>query len=230
MLKAGRNEEILELLRLAPHNFRNNRLWGVKALVALGRKEEAIRYAEAGSDLNDIHHVARACEEILLSDGRTEEAYKQYAIEANQKGTYLATFRAIAAKYPDKSPSTILNDLVESTPGYEGKWFAAARSVGLYAEAIELANRTPCDPKTLTRAAGDLAEKEPAFALEAGMAALRWLSEGYGYEITGLDVRSAYSNTIKASEKLDRKNETVERIRRLASGFVLGVLGRELGL
>ena len=34
-----------------------------------------------------------------------------------------------------------------------------------------LANRTPCDPKTLTRAARDFAEKNPAFAVGAGLAA-----------------------------------------------------------
>ena len=86
--------------------------------------------------------------------------------------TYLATFRAVASKYPDRAPSDILRDLVASTPGEEGKWFAAAKSAGLYEEAIELANRTPCDPKTLTRAARDLTETEPRFALEAGLAAL----------------------------------------------------------
>jgi hypothetical protein len=28
-------------------------------------------------------------------------------------------------------------------------------------------------------------DKNPAFALEAGLAALRWLGQGYGYEVTG---------------------------------------------
>ena len=43
-------------------------------------------------------------------------------------------------------------------------------------------------PKTLTRAARDFADERPEFAVEAGLAALRWLVEGYGYEITGADV------------------------------------------
>jgi hypothetical protein len=47
--------------------------------------------------------------------------------------------------------------------------------------AGELANQSPCDPKTLTRAARDFVEKNPGFALTAGLAALRWLSAGYGY-------------------------------------------------
>ena len=64
-------------------------------------------------------------------------------------------------------------------------WFAAAKEAGLYDEALALARRAPCDPKTLTRAARDLADQHPAFALDAGLLALHWLVQGYGYEITG---------------------------------------------
>jgi hypothetical protein len=30
-------------------------------------------------------------------------------------------------------------------------------------------------------------DKNPAFALEAGLVALRWLGQGYGYEVTSAD-------------------------------------------
>jgi len=46
--------------------------------------------------------------------------------------------------------------------------------------ALELANRSPCDPKTLTRAARDYLDLQQDFALGSAMAALRWLSEGWG--------------------------------------------------
>jgi hypothetical protein len=82
---------------------------------------------------------------------------------------------AVAKKYPHKKPAEILEDLVAHTPGEEGKWFAAAKDAKLFDEAIALANRTPCSPQTLTRAARDFEEKRPEFAIEAGMAALRWL-------------------------------------------------------
>lgn len=127
------------------------------------------------------------------------EAYRRYAIEANQGTTNLATFRAIAKKYPHKQPEEILRDLVSSTPGAEGKWFAAAKDAGLFNVAIELATRSPTDPRTLTRAARDYAEKQPAFALGAGLAALRWISLGHGYEITGTDVLDAYSAVTQAA-------------------------------
>ena len=123
-----------------------------------------------------------------------------------------------------------------SWPGDEGKWFATAKEVGLFDEAIRLANRTPCDPKTLTRAARDFAAVRPEFAVEAGLAALHWLVEGYGYEITSADVWAAYTETMKAAERAGRAGEARERIRTLVaretSGdrFVTRTLGRALGL
>jgi hypothetical protein len=237
LLKAGRNAEVMELLENASHRFWNDRKWGVKALLAMGKKAEALRFAEDSRGLNEPSlMISEACEEILLASGLAEEAYSRYAIEANQKSTYLATFRGITKKYSHKKPADILKDLVASTPGSEGKWFAAAKSAGLYDEAIELANRTPCDPRTLTRAARDMAETEPRFAVEAGVAALRWLVEGHGYEITGLDVRAAYGCTMKAAENAGCKPETFKRIRELVAGenfgerFVTRILGHELGL
>lgn len=79
-------------------------------------------------------------------------------------------------------------------------------------------------------------EKEPRFAVEAGMAALRWLAEGYGYEIIGADVWAAYIHTVKAAENAGCKSETMERIRILVADEVFGerfvsqILGRELSL
>ncbi|MFH1313705.1 MAG: hypothetical protein ABIJ00_10845 [Candidatus Eisenbacteria bacterium] len=237
LFKAGRYAEILGLLELAPFKYWPDRRWGVKALAAMGKSAEALSYAEA-SQGRYVHpaSIAEACEAILLDEGMVERAYDLYAIDANRRATYLATFHAIAAKYPNKQGADILRDLVASTPGSEGKWFAAAKSAGLYGVAIELANSTPCDPRTLTRAARDLASEEPRFAVEAGIAALRWLVEGYGYDITGLDVRAAYDHAMKAARNIACEDETRARIRELVAGetigerFVTKILGRELGL
>jgi hypothetical protein len=234
LLKAGRNEELLSLLELAPHKFWHDRKWGVMALSAMGKKAEAIRYAEDSRGINEPSgEIARICEEILFSSGMSDEAYERYAIDANRGTTNLATFRAIAKKYPKKAAGEILNDLVESTPGDEGKWFASAKSAGLYDEAIALANKTPCDPRTLTRAAKEAAEEHPAFGVEAGMAALRWLCEGYGYEITSMDIWAAYRYTMEAAANAGSEGETRDRISRLAltSGVrvVAEILSKELG-
>lgn len=219
LFHAGRHEELIALLDKASSSLWHYREWGVKALAAMGRKAEAIRYAEASRGLNDNPiAIAHACEEILLSSGLADEAYARYAIAANQETTFLATFRAIAKKYPTQAPAKILDDLVASTPGQEGKWFAAAKDAGLYHEAIALAQRTPCDPRTLTRAARDFGATKPLFAVEAGLAALRWIVAGYGYEITGADVLAACSSTLDAARNGGWVDETEGRIRALVAG------------
>lgn len=236
LVAAERYDDVLALLELAPYKMWHYRQYGVKALAAKGKKAEAIRYAEEGRGLNDSPvAIARACEEVLLSSGLIDEAYKRYGLEANQAGTYHATFRAVSKKYSHKPASEILADLVKTTPGDEGKWFAAAKDAGLYDDALALASRTPCDPKTLARAARDFGEKEPAFAIGAGLLSLHWLVQGYGYEITGADVWDAYRATLAAAERRGIGAEVKERIRNLvagerAGGFVTKVLGRELGL
>lgn len=237
LLRAGRHEEILALLEKDPFPWWTYRQWGVRALAALGRLDEAIRFAEASRGVNDSPvAIAAACEEVLLASGRAEEAYRRYALEATQGTSYLATYRALARKYPQKRPEALLGDLVASTPGDEGKWFATAKEVGLFDEAIRLAKQTPCDPKTLTRAARDFADVRPEFAIEAGLAALHWLVEGYGYEITSAAVWAAYTETMKAAERAGRAGEARDRIRTLVTRethgerFVTRTLCRVLGL
>lgn len=237
LIAAERYDDVLALLELAPYNMWHDRQYGVKALSALGKKTEAIRYAEERRAINDSPSaIARACEDVLLSSGLTDDAYRRYGLIANQHGTYLATFRAVAKKYPHKAAGEILADLVRTTPGDEGKWFAAAKDAGLYDQALALASRSPCDPKTLTRAARDYAAKQPAFAVEAGLLALYWLVQGYGYEITGIDVWDAYRSTLAAAERHGNSADVKERIHKLVASegvgerFVSKVLGRELGL
>ncbi|MGE0490483.1 MAG: hypothetical protein AB7S38_14855 [Vulcanimicrobiota bacterium] len=224
LLAAERYEELMELLEICPYKMWHYRQYGVKALAALGRKAEALRYAEASRDGYSPVLVDRACEELLLSSGLVEEAYQRYGLEANRAGTYLAWFRAVAKKYPHRSPEQILADLVEANPGDEGKWFAAAKDAKLFDQAIALAQSAPCAPQTLTRAARDFAEKRPDFALEAGLAALTWLAAGYGYEVTGEDVSLAYSYTMEAAGKAGRVQEVEERIRAILAREARGGL------
>ena len=86
-----------------------------------------------------------------------------------------------------------MRDLVANQPGQEGKWFAAAKDSGFFKLAIELANRSPADPRTLIRATRDFAVKQPTFAMAVGMTALTGIMHGYGYDITGIDVLEAYA-------------------------------------
>jgi hypothetical protein len=127
---AERFDELFELLRV--DTIWPYKQWAVRALAASGKKAEALRYAEScRSPCASDHQIDSICEEILLSSGLLDEAYARYGVRANQAGTYLATYRAVSKKYPHKSPGEILADLVNSTPGDEGKWFAAAKDAGL---------------------------------------------------------------------------------------------------
>jgi hypothetical protein len=233
LYRAERFEELLALLE--HEKFWSYKRWSVKALAALGKKSEALALAESsrGPWTNEAD-VARLCEEILLSSGLVDEAFERYAADANQAGTYLATYRAVAKRYPTKSAADVLKLLVASTPADEGKWFAAAKDAGLYPEAIKLARRTPTDPRTLARAARDYVDKQPAFALEAGLLALEWLAQGYGYEVTGADVWAAY---VPAKSVADRAGATAalrSRVRQMVARYHEGknlvgdVLRREL--
>ncbi len=213
---AGRYQELLELLELDRYPMWHYRRYGVEALLALGKKAEAVQYAEASRGLNQPDSVIdQTCEEILISSGMHEEAYKRYGSNAAVGNSYIARFRAVAKRYPMKDRSRILSDLIATTPGEEGKWFATAKELELYDLALELANRSHCDPKTLTRAARDYVDKEAAFALGSAMAALRWLSEGWGYEVTSADVVDAYDRALEAASKLNKVDETKGRIQQL---------------
>lgn len=233
LLAAGRHRELLDLIESAHRISWHNRRYGVRALVEMGKKGKAIKYAKSSCGLNDSPiAIDQACEEILLSSGLYDEAYQQYGLMVNRGGTNLATFRNIAKKYPMKDNLQILEDLIESTPGEEGKWFATAKSLGMLPLALKLANQGPCEPKTLNRAARDYLDKEPKFTLGVAMASLHWLSQGWGYEITGLDVHSAYDYAMKAAEKLGLEEQVFGDILKIVDNdkspgmFVKDVLGR----
>lgn len=234
LFRAERYTEIIDILQA--EKFWHYTQWVVKARAARGEKVEAIRYAEAcrGPSTPD-GFVDRVCEEILLSSGFVDEAYERYGRGANRRGTYLATFRAVSKKYPHKQPSAILADLAADTPGQEGKWFAAAKEARLYDLAVDLARRSPCDPRTLARAARDFAERLPVFALEVGVLSLHWIVEGHGYEVTGREVLDVFSHVMRAAETSGTTAETRHRIKILVAhdapdGAVRRVLGSVLAI
>ncbi len=203
LLAAGRYDELLTLLESAPHRRWNYHQFGFRALAAMGKMDEALAYAGDASGINDRILVDRACEELLLSEGRHERAYEKYAMRTSTGNTHISTYRAVARKYPMYPGRRILEDLIASTPGSEGKWFATARSLGFLELALSLAFRSPCDPKTLNRAARDNLEDNPKFALGVAMASLHWLCMAYGYEISSREITDAYRHATESASKLD---------------------------
>lgn len=196
----------------------------------------AIRYAEASRGINDpLAQTAAACKAILLEQGRHDEAYDRYALQASSAATNLATFRAVARKYPGKPPAQILGDLVTSTPGAEGKWFAAATDAGLLDQALRLVARSPADPRTLTRAAEDVAGPQPRFARGCAMAAPHWIAQGQGHDITVSEVQAAYAAGLRTAAGAGvEPPQLIEEVRKLlappatAGAFVESALGYRL--
>jgi hypothetical protein len=60
-----------------------------------------------------------------------------------------------------------------------------------------------------------------------------WIAEGYGYEITGLDVREAHDRTIRAAEIIGCRENALSHIRKLAEknsdgGRILAAILRQV--
>ena len=216
LLVAGRYQELMDLIENAPLLWWHFRRYGVEALRAQGKTDEAVEYALASQGLNDSWVViAKKCEEILLEAGRGDEAYRRFAFDANQAGTYLATLRALVKKYPWKEPRGILDDLIKSSPFDPGRWFAAAKTFGFLDLAADLATRSPVNIGTLLRAAEDHALENPEFAMASAEAALKWMAHGRFYEITSYDVREAQRLALASAQRLDRIETTREFIQSL---------------
>lgn len=177
---AGRHDELLALIAKSEYRHKSwhDRVWGAKALAASGKPTEAIQYAQDSKGLNaPLTAIAGFCEGVLLDSGSADEAYARYAVAATNAMTNLAIFNAIVKKYSGKPRETILRDLDASRQGNEGKWFAAAKDSGFFELAIELANGSPSDPRTLIRTAKDFAVERPEFALAAGLTAPRSIAK-----------------------------------------------------
>ncbi len=109
LLELGRCQELLDLLKRHSSCLWDTQRFGIKALVALGRPDEALDYAERlrGPYSNDWV-IDQECEAILLSIGKRQEAYSRYGVSANRRGTGVATFRALSEKYPGKTESGLV--------------------------------------------------------------------------------------------------------------------------
>jgi hypothetical protein len=191
--------------------------WHFQVLADSGKTDEACAVAEESMDGNWYDcYVAEACEKVLLEVGQVGKAFRDYALMANEKSTYLATFRALAKKYPSISHRDLLKELALSTPGEEGKWFSAAKSVGLYKEALELARQSPCNPGTLANAACDYIDKEPEFAAAVGELAVVYLINGHGYKPSREDVLEVYHAATTAADHAGCLEKTKNRIKNLA--------------
>ena len=208
LFKAERHDQILDLLDMDPRPIWPYLVWGAKVLANRGQIDEAIAYLRerAGSTTSETF-IARFGEEELLKAGRRAEAFNQYALLANQANTHLSTFRALTKKYPELAKDKLLAHLVASTPSERGKWFATAKTLKLFEQATRMAWASPCDPKTLNRAARDHLKTQPDFAMQCALASLHWMSLGHGYELTSMDVQDVHRIAFEAAANTDQTEQ-----------------------
>jgi hypothetical protein len=216
LFKAGRHDQILQLLSKDRHPIWPYLIWGARVLAVKGQIDEAIAYARdrAGNSYSE-ETLARFAEDLMLKAGRRAEAFDQYALPANQANTHISTFRALAKRYPELAKDRLLDHLVASTPHAPGKWFATAKTLKLFDQATQLAWASPCDPKTLNRAARDHLNTQPNFAMQCALAALHWMSTGHGYELTSLDVQEAHRIAIDAASKTQQTEQAQAAIEQM---------------
>lgn len=196
LFAANRHDELLAVLANEPKPLWTYLKWVGKVLVARGQIDLAIETMAQRSGTNtDPLVLARFAEDALLSVNRRKEAFERYALLANQANSNIGTYRALTKKYHELDPKQLFAYLVAAYRGEEGKWFATAKTLKLFDEATRLAWASPCDPRTLTRAAKTHASSHPEFALECALAAVHWIAMGHGYELTPLDLLEPWNIT-----------------------------------
>lgn len=218
LLEAGRTDELFALLDL-----RQNRMWsddrfGAEALVRQGRLEEALDFAEEQLALErqgyNQSEIGRFCEDVLIRLGRRDEAYARYSLSGGRGSTYVAMWRDLVKRYPERDPREILADLIEMH-GNRGKWFAAAKDAGYFDIALQCAADLNVEPATLVRAARDFRDRDPTFAANVALQAIEHYLAGRGYEPSPRDAEAAMSHLHQSARnagKLGWAHQMLERL------------------
>ena len=218
LLEVGRYDELLALL-----SVKKTRLWfddkfGAEALLRQGHEDEALAFAEAlvqGDRQTWGHHdICRFCEAILVRKGKADEAYRRFGLSTAAGNTWLAMWRDLVKRYPDRDARTLLEELI-ALHGHKGKWFAAAKTAKYLDIALDCAADSEATPSTLIRAARDFAIKEPAFAADVALHAIRHLLAGRGYEPSPFDIDEAVDHLLTASTRIDRRDRAIAALQRL---------------
>jgi hypothetical protein len=222
LLEAGRTDELIALLDLRRRHDWWWERFGAEALARAERTEEALARAErCRRQVNPQHRALDAfCESVLARVGRAEEAYR-YGLTAVRGTTNLTVYREARRRYPDHDPRQLLLDLIAAR-GNRGKWFAAARSVGLHDIALECAADIGADPATLIRGARDLAAYAPDVAMAVGIHAVRHLVAGHGYESPPTLISEAVEAVFAAAAKIDAAASALACLREIAQATAPG--------
>lgn len=219
LLEAGRYDELLSLLAVKKTRLWFDEKFGAEALLRQGHEDAALSYAaallEADRQPWGRHEISRFCEAILLRQGKSEEAYRRFGLPTAAGNTWLAMWRDLVKRYPDRDARTLLEDLI-ALHDRKGKWFAAAKTARYLDIALDCAADPEAAPATPIRAARDFVLKEPAFAAQVALHAIEHLLAGRGYEASPLDIDEAVHHLMAASRRIDATARAADQLARLA--------------
>ncbi len=218
LLEAGRHDDLAALLALQRFRWWDYDRFAAESLLRQGRPEEALALAESLLKESQQGYgqgrIARFCEEVLLGLGRADEAYRRFGLPHAAGATYLATWRALARRYPYRPAREVLGDLI-AAHGQPGKWFAAAKAAGALDVALACAAAGDADPRTLIRAARDFAAREPRFAAQVALQAVdRILADG-GFQSDAADATAAVTHLLAAARRIGAESWANEAVARL---------------
>ncbi len=125
----------------------------------------------------------------------------------------LAEIHAVARHDPLHAADGAVRLLVKLSPALE-QVDSSSGALGSAARAavdalVPVIAHAPADG---IRAARDNVAKNPAFAAEVALAALYWICQGRGYELTSLDVQMAYRFATEAGLALGQSERVALRI------------------
>jgi hypothetical protein len=202
LLAAGRYGEILSVLAIKQNHVWPWRRYGIRALLAQQRFDDALSYAEASRGLNIPNTgVDAECEAILLAAERRDQAYRRYSFNANRADIDAITFRRITTKYPEIDRQRVLTDLARWS-GETGKWFTVAKNHAYYDMAVQFAETGHTDPRTLSRASQEFSKSNPRFAYDVGRLAVERILAGEGHQISAPDLLVTCDHFLAAASKL----------------------------
>jgi len=195
--------------------------YGAYALVRQGLDDKALMVGtvllRSNKQTWGAQDIRRFCEDILTRQGKSEEAYQQFGLPSAAGNTWLAMWRDLVKRYPNRDPRLVLEDLI-ALHGGKGKWFATAKTAGFLDIALECAADMEAAPATLLRAARDFSQKEPAFAAQVAVYAVSQLLADRGYDAIPLDIDEAVGYLMAAADKIGQRSWAIAQLSHLVRG------------
>ncbi|GAA6200468.1 hypothetical protein [Aquicoccus sp. SU-CL01552] len=117
--------------------------------------------------------------------------------------------------YPNRDPRGVLEDLI-ARHGGKGKWFAAAKTAGYLDIALDCASDPEAVSATLTPAAPDFPDRDPAFAAQVALHAISHPLYGRGFGANPLHIDEVIDHVMASSRQINRTTWAMAEIKQMA--------------